>query len=584
MGFVADAADAATAARVRRDALLKIVEHSFRPEFINRLDKIVIFQPLGVDEMRKIARRELGKALLREGVLRRNILLDFREEVLDVLVAAGFSPTYGARPLQRAIKDTVLMPLARKIAAQPAAGEQLLELCVRDGQIAAEIIPSGSIAQLQQAEPEEPRERLSVREASSGRARAMDLHQLAAAIASLRQRVEAHIASERYQGLQAYARRLLAEVGQPAFWDDQRRSRQTLSAINHLEQVTDQFTDLASRIEGLSEVANMIRVHNDVAGLRELGTRFEALDRDVALAELKLVAGQEETLPLDAAFICLTPLVAPRARPAGDWVEQLRAMYTAWAQLQGYEVEVISPAHPSGGATAGSAPASAIPAASATAGSGATYLLLRGPSAQALLRGEEGIHKLQREPASAEQARGASGGRRASQVQLARVEVLPVPPTEPEQLPFQLEDVRVSVVPPPARARRAASPRTLAEAIDQVSGLRVCVAAQDAEHVALALLAARTTRPSKSSGLAGGDEVARIYCLAPTQYVRDPRTNHREGRPREVLEGHIDAFLYAYLSQQRHPAPVVPGDANGQGEQVATALLAAVFGKEFESK
>ena len=65
---------------------------------------------------------------MREGVLRRNILLDFREEVLDALLAAGFSPTYGARPLQRAIKDLVLLPLARRIAAQPATGEQLLEL------------------------------------------------------------------------------------------------------------------------------------------------------------------------------------------------------------------------------------------------------------------------------------------------------------------------------------------------------------------------------------------------------------------------------------------------------------------------
>ena len=53
--------------------------------------------------------------------------------MLDVLLHDGFSPAYGARPLQRAINEQVLLPLARPIAEQPALGEQLLELGVNDG-------------------------------------------------------------------------------------------------------------------------------------------------------------------------------------------------------------------------------------------------------------------------------------------------------------------------------------------------------------------------------------------------------------------------------------------------------------------
>ena len=61
----------------------------------------------------------MGRALVREGVLRRNILIDFRDDVLDVLLQEGFSPAFGARPLQRAIRDLVILPLARTIAESP---------------------------------------------------------------------------------------------------------------------------------------------------------------------------------------------------------------------------------------------------------------------------------------------------------------------------------------------------------------------------------------------------------------------------------------------------------------------------------
>ena len=575
MGFVEAAADPDKAARARRDTLLRVVEESFRPEFINRLDKIVIFQPLGVEEMRKITRRELGKALLREGVMRRNILLDFTDEVVDFLVTTGFSATYGARPLQRAIKDNVLMSLARKIAAQPAAGEQLLELCVRAGQVEAEIIPSGPLTEAQRPEPEpvEPRERLAVREAASGRARTMDLRQLEEAIAGLRERVEAHIASERYQTLRTTAQQLLAEVNQPSFWDDQQRSRQTLSTIYHLEQITDRFTNLQHRIEGLAEVATMIRIHHDVPSLRDLAARYEALDRDVALAELELVAGDGGQAPLDAAFVCVTPLSAPRTHDASEWAGQLGAMYAAWAQRQGYEVETVS-----------------------ETGAAQAVLLVRGANIHAMLRGEDGLHKMQREPAGLDPARGIPGARRATQIQLARVEVLPVPSTTPETLPFRREDVQVTCSPATldratsghapsghAGARAAADGRQVAVAVDRISGAQVRVAARNAEWVALALLAARAVRPSQGVAVTGGDEVARIYYLARSQYVRDPRTNHRERRPREVLDGRIGPFLYAYLSRQRASVPALAGGSDGANgeDRIAAALLASVFGESF---
>lgn len=79
--------------------------------------------------------------------------------------------------------------------------------------------------------------------------------------------------------------------------------------------------------------------------------------------------------------------------------------------------------------------------------------------------------------------------------------------------------------------------------------------------------------------------MARIYYLARSQYVRDPRTNHRERRPREVLEGRIGPFLFAYLSQQRASAASAPaggdGAASNDDDRIAAELLAAVFGEAF---
>ena len=287
IGFV----NAAERSEEQAKQTLKEVGEYFRPEFINRLDKIVVFRPLGREEMRRIARRELGRALVREGVLRRNILIDFRDDVLDVLLQEGFSPAFGARPLQRAIRDLVILPLARTIAEQPALGEQLLELGVRDGVIVAEPIALTTPAAT--VEPDEsPREKTTITEGESGRTRTMDIRELQTLIEGLRVRVETHINSERYETLRETAQALLEEMGQPSFWDDTERSRQVMSETHHVDRITRRFTDLRERIDGMIEAAKMIRRNNDSAGLARLATSYEQVDGDVTLAEMELLAGR----------------------------------------------------------------------------------------------------------------------------------------------------------------------------------------------------------------------------------------------------------------------------------------------------
>jgi ATP-dependent Clp protease ATP-binding subunit ClpB len=96
-------------------AVLDVVGHHFRPEFINRLDEIVVFHPLGREQIRRIADIQIG--YLRKRLADREIGLEVTAAALDFLGEAGFDPVFGARPLKRAIRAQLENPLAQEILA-----------------------------------------------------------------------------------------------------------------------------------------------------------------------------------------------------------------------------------------------------------------------------------------------------------------------------------------------------------------------------------------------------------------------------------------------------------------------------------
>ena len=98
----------------------------FRPEFFNRIDRVVVFDPLNRETIAAIARRELASIGLREGLARRGILLEFTSALVDYIAAVGFSPKYGARPLQRAVERHVVSALAKRMIEQSIENMTLL--------------------------------------------------------------------------------------------------------------------------------------------------------------------------------------------------------------------------------------------------------------------------------------------------------------------------------------------------------------------------------------------------------------------------------------------------------------------------
>ncbi len=94
-------------------AVMDVVGQHFRPEFINRVDDVVVFHPLSREHIRKIVDIQLG--YLHERLAARDMRIELSEAARDKLADAGFDPVYGARPLKRAIQQQIENPLAQEI-------------------------------------------------------------------------------------------------------------------------------------------------------------------------------------------------------------------------------------------------------------------------------------------------------------------------------------------------------------------------------------------------------------------------------------------------------------------------------------
>ena len=112
-------------------AVMEVVGQHFRPEFINRVDEMVVFHPLEKEQIREIAVIQLGH--LRKRLESHGFGLTISDEALDLLGEAGFDPVYGARPLKRAIQNEIENPLAQKILSGVYAAGDTIQVDVEEG-------------------------------------------------------------------------------------------------------------------------------------------------------------------------------------------------------------------------------------------------------------------------------------------------------------------------------------------------------------------------------------------------------------------------------------------------------------------
>jgi ATP-dependent Clp protease ATP-binding subunit ClpB len=112
------------------------VSTHFRPEFINRIDEVVIFEPLARDQIAGIAKIQLGR--LRQRLAERELSLELTDEALDKQIAVGYDPVYGARPLKRAIQSELENPLAKEILSGRFGPKDTIRVDSQNGQFSFE--------------------------------------------------------------------------------------------------------------------------------------------------------------------------------------------------------------------------------------------------------------------------------------------------------------------------------------------------------------------------------------------------------------------------------------------------------------
>jgi ATP-dependent Clp protease ATP-binding subunit ClpB len=114
-----------------KGAVWQEVKEHFRPEFLNRIDEVVVFHALGQDHIANIARIQLKR--LQDRLAKMDMGLEISDAALQHLATAGYDPVFGARPLKRAIQQYIENPLSRLILEGKIAPKDQVPVDYRDG-------------------------------------------------------------------------------------------------------------------------------------------------------------------------------------------------------------------------------------------------------------------------------------------------------------------------------------------------------------------------------------------------------------------------------------------------------------------
>ena len=122
-----------------KEQVMQLLRRSFRPEFLNRIDEIVLFKPLTLEEIKQIVDLQLG--YINKRLKDRDIVIELSEEAREFIAREGYDPVYGARPLKRYLQRKLETALAKKIIASEVLDGSRVKVIVKDGDLAFEIVP-----------------------------------------------------------------------------------------------------------------------------------------------------------------------------------------------------------------------------------------------------------------------------------------------------------------------------------------------------------------------------------------------------------------------------------------------------------
>ncbi len=278
LGFAAGEADLeAQTAKVRR-----VMRKTFRPEFLNRLTRTVVFAPLTLEVMRRLTRREVRRVLSRKGITRRGVIVETDDAVIGILLEEGFSSTFGARHLKRRVEELLLKPLARAILRLPPGDERpVIRLAVgADGTLASELV-------LQPQEEEDEVElpapgRASARIKDPRLGRLVDLDDLEQRVLDLQERVEGLARAQEERGLRGRKKELLDATLAPDFWERKEQAGAVLTEIAALERLLEAPGHLDKAVAKLDRLLGRARGQpGETRTLHDLLAKIDELEHEL---------------------------------------------------------------------------------------------------------------------------------------------------------------------------------------------------------------------------------------------------------------------------------------------------------------
>lgn len=484
-----------TEASFKQEKTWRELSRFFRPEFLNRIDRVVQFNPLSLETAERIARREIDLVLQRSGVTRRGLTVHVDPSVTALLVREGYSPHFGARPLKRTVEQQLLVPLARSIASSRTNQDRLMTVTTENGKIVLRATKKAAAP-----EPAATTDAPAGRRADTAR------------LAGLKDRLAA--LEERLVTLRDRKSELVAKTSEPGFYQNESVRAATFDEIRKLDQFFDLAGTLQRALEGLERrLASGPRTAADEASLCE---RLDDWELDVAHAET--IASARNTNDLADTVVVLT-LINREGKPIGG-VPQLAEVFRQFALRHRLATEFLAE-HFADAADQ-------------------VCLCVSGLGAHLLFKPEAGMHKLERRSRPASPRNGRE--KTVEDSELIRVEVIPVT-AEPDKK-------FAAAVTAAVRERRPAQSRLVEKACWQVRlfhapsvrSLETCAAGSRAEALARAMqiLHAQVTAGGKPA-----TEIIRHYALGIGSRIRDNRTGRSTSRLGQFFKGHLELMRAA---------------------------------------
>ncbi len=346
-----------------KEQVMRAIAQTYRPEFQNRLDKVIVFRPLSRELMRGILKKELAALLHRRGLKDRSWAIEWESSALEFLLEKGFSPEMGARPLKRAIDQYLVAPLAAIIVEKRfPEGDQFLFVRSDGEAIQVEFVDPDADAALAD---------------DATAAAAVEPIAHSALVSAI---LAPQGSADEFQMLQAEYDAMEQRLNSAA-WSDLKERLITDMAASDFWTRRDRFATLArfalmDRVKSAAETAHALR--GRAARYSRSPGRYSAeLSGRFALQLHLIREGIKDALedaPIELALTIDPVFDGPAERQATlAWCRNLAAMYRAWAEKRRMQI-------------------SEVPGAANGKGADQPILLVSGFGSHRVLAAEAGLH------------------------------------------------------------------------------------------------------------------------------------------------------------------------------------------------